>query len=194
MNLPSVYLPVGAEPLDDIAVSQVSAADLPRIFDIVAAPRDSDRASDDGIPFDYVVSGCEARAQKMCRSLADRHITAGKVWVFNNPRTRWRSAEDPGMEWLFHVAAYVRERGKSGLASVRVIDPSLHKTRVVTLKRYLAGLHARRQDVRFSGAACYQMGSDGRGSRERLGSTARDSQSEDYLSSIHRTMRGSGSR
>lgn len=161
--------PGGAEELPALAVATLPEAQLPAIFACMAGLACTPALPDDCFPFDYPNQGCESRAHEMCRMLDAEGHTLGKVWIFNFPATTTPNYPGCHIKWHWHVAPFLRVEGEADpIASVRVLDPSLHTQGFVTLEAFLAGLGRTTADIKFSAARYFQLGFDGRGSLENL--------------------------
>jgi hypothetical protein len=180
-HLAPAFTTDGAEPLAQVTVSKVSASDLTRVFSIATGTACAVPPNGNCIPFNYPVHGCEARAHKVCGLLAAAGFKAGKLWLFGELSAHTTNHEFCDIGWEWHVAPYVRRQGQTGRASIRVIDPTLHEDRAVTLTRYLNSVNGGGATLLFSDAKFYQMGLDGAGSLERTMFTKHGLQSEDDL-------------
>lgn len=98
-------------------ISEVSPEKAKQIFDQMAC--------ESGIPFDFVMNGCESRAHKMARILEEQGIHVGKTFITGDLKVS--SAKHPNEPLLFkyHVAPIIWVKEKDGSHHQYVIDPSL---------------------------------------------------------------------
>lgn len=181
-----------ALPLERVPVSTLSAGAVQRAFAHVADLRCRHPLAPDCVPYDYLAWGCEVRAHFVCRHLAAAGIAAGKVWLFDRPVAVPRPRAARRLVWQWHVAAFVLEAGRRGRDAIRIIDPSFHR-RAVSLRALLRRFHANPRHLRFSAAACFQMGPDGRGSPDRV-SLRFGAQSDVLLAELRADARQSASQ
>ena len=154
----------GSQTVGEIPASVVSMADIDKAFAIVKEADCRISGSTSCVPFDYPDTGCDARAEQMCRALAEHGFTAGKVWVFDDDGHHMKIATHTAkgrcdIGWSFHVAVYVRLEKVNGEAGVYVLDPSLFDG-PIRLSGFLAALHVSLPHF-FSDAEAYAAFKDG---------------------------------
>ncbi len=95
--------------------------ELQREFDALAAIP--------GIPFEYILDGCYARAHLMCEKLHQDEVNSAKMFVIlDNPREGRLEADNKYMHasWWYHVAPMVFARDEqTGRVEPYIMDPSM---------------------------------------------------------------------
>lgn len=77
-----------------------------------------------GIPFTYPDDGCWGRAHEMCRLMAARGVSSGKVWIYGSLKVNSANQPSCWVHWGWHVAPTLRVSTASGPRTY-VVDPSL---------------------------------------------------------------------
>jgi hypothetical protein len=81
--------------------------------------------------FAYKADGCYARAHEMRKVLEDNGYACGKLFIYASSTPLAVSVSSSCCQtWSFHVAPLVRFYDASGVAQVRIFDPSLFSTPV----------------------------------------------------------------